>query len=762
MSTGSADLTARYQAAEALLPHNIKKLVLSPQVAPRWIERTETFWYRNVTADGHEFVLVDAEAGTKEPAFDHQRMAAAIRTVLTDEEVDATALPFFGIDLRDGAVRATVGTQELEVALDTYAARVVGPARMGESLSPDGRWAVLLRDHDLYLRDTTTDEERRLTTDGVDGHAYAGMTDAAASRVLCENLDLTMPPYVVWSPDSTRFVTHRLDQRDCELMHLVRSSPPDGGRPQPMSYRYSVVGENKLATGELYVFEAATGAAVQVKHEPAIMPFVPQTVVDYVWWDDASSEVYWLAPDRGEKNVDLRAIDPGNGAVTTLLTRSSSTQVVFGAEYHQRNVRVLTTGEVLLWSDESGWGHLYLHAPDGTVTALTAGAWLVRTLVSVDEQARRVVFTAAGRLPGSDPYLQELCSVSLDGGEITTITDDGLDHDCRPSRSGRFFVDAASRWDTPTTSVLRNGAGEVVLELERADPTALHAAGWRAPERVVVKGADGETDVYCAVFTPHGFDPTQRYPVVQEVYSGPQINASPLRFPLAGGVTTAERSAALFAALGFVVVTVDGRGTALRSHDFLHHSRLVKDADYVADHVTAIRQLAADRPWMDIERGVGVFGHSGGGYASTRALLAEPDFYSVAVSSGGSHDDAMYHSWWGEKYYGLADEFDYEAHANWSLVENLRGKLFLVHGEMDDNVTPHLTMRLVDALIKANKDFDLLIIPNAEHSLLHHNAYWVRRRWDYFVRHLMRATPPDYRIADVPVDAEYLAMLVGG
>jgi dipeptidyl aminopeptidase/acylaminoacyl peptidase len=757
----TTDLKARYATAESLLPHNLKKLVLSPQVAPVWIRDTETFWYRNRTADGTEYVLVDAEAGTRQPAFDHARMASALAPVL-ETEVNAAELPFMGIDLVDGAVRLTVGDKRVEVSLDTYVATVLGPVHQGEASSPDGRWAVGIKDHNLYLREVATDEVRQLTSDGVEAYSYAVMTDAAAARVMQENLGFVMPPMVVWSPDSSRFITHRLDQRDLELMHLVRSSPPGGGRPKPMTYRYSVVGDEKLATGELFVFEAATGQVTQVKHEPALMPFVPQTVVGYVWWDDAGSKVYWLAPDRGEKNVDLRVIDPDNGDVTTLLTRSSATQVIFGAEYHQRNLQLLGKGEVLLWSDESGWGHLSLHAPDGTVTPITSGEWLVRKVVSVDEQARSVTFTAAGLLPGSDPYLQELCSVSLDGGEITTITSDGLDHDCRPSKSGRFFVDVMSRWDTPAVSVLRDATGRVVLELEQADPTALYAAGWTAPERVVVKGADGETYVYCAIFRPHGFDPSQRYPVVQEVYSGPQISASPLRFPLSGGVTTAERSAALFAALGFVVVTVDGRGTALRSKAFMDHSRLVKDGDYIADHVTAIRQLAEARPWMDIDRGVGVFGHSGGGLASTKAILTEPDFYSVAVSSAGDHDDALYHSWWGEKYYGLADEFDYQAHANVSLVDNLKGKLFLAHGEMDDNVTPHLTMRLVDALMKANKDFDLLIVPNAEHSLLVHNAYWVRRRWDYFVRHLMGETPPAYRIADIPVDPEYLAMLMGG
>jgi dipeptidyl aminopeptidase/acylaminoacyl peptidase len=755
-----SDLAAGYAKAEGLLTHNLRNLILTPQVAPAWIRDTETFWYRTRTARGTEYFFVDAEAGTRAPAFDHERMAAALGTVL-ETEVSPYELPFFGIEPVDGALRVVVGEKRLEVSLDGYVVTELGPVHQGETPSPDGLWAVGIKDHNLYLRDVETDEVRELTTDGVEAYSYAVSTDAASARVMQENLGFRMPPQVVWSPDSTRFITHRLDQRDLELMHLVRSSPLDGGRPKPMTYRYAVVGEDKLATADYFVFEAATGLSTQVKCEPVLMPFVPNIGYGFVWWDDASSKVFWLAPDRGDKNVPLRQIDPTNGDVTLLHEESSATQVLFGAQHYERNLRVLENGDVLLWSDRSGWGHFYLHATDGSVTALTSGEWLARKIVSVDEEARRLTFTAAGRLPGSDPYLQELCSVSFDGGEITTITSDGLDHDSRPSKSGRFFVDVTSRFDTPTLSVLRNGAGDVVLELEQADATALYEAGWTAPERVVVKGADGETDIYCAIYKPHGFDPTKSYPVVQEVYSGPQISASPLRFPLSGGTMVAERSGALFAALGFVVVTIDGRGTAMRDKAFMDHSRLVKDFDYIADHVAAFPQLAETRPWMDLDR-VGVFGHSGGGFASTRAILTEPDLYKVAVSSAGDHDDSMYHSWWGEKFYGLADEFDYKSHANASLAENLKGKLFLAHGEMDDNVTPHLTMRLVDALIKANKDFDLLIVPNAEHSMLVHNAYWVRRRWDYFVQHLMGEQPPAYKIGDIPVDPEYLAMLMGG
>ena len=757
----TTDLAARYAAAEALLPHNLKKLVLSAQARPAWVRDTETFWYRTRTAEGTRFFVVDAEAGTKQPAFDHVLMAEALRTVV-DVPVDAAELPFAGIELRDGAVRVAVGDQRVAVSLGDYSATVLGPVVQGESTSPDGRWAVSLRDHNLWIRDTETDESRQLTTDGVEAYDYGVMTDAAAARVMMENLGgLQVPPLVAWSPDSSSFVTHRLDQRDLELMHLVRSSPLGGGRPKPMTYRYAMVGDEGQASSELFVFEAATGEATQAKCPPLHTPFVPTIAYGHLWWSEDNRSVFFLSSDRGDHNVQLNHLDPATGDVRVLVEESSASHITFGPQHQERNVRVLTTGEVLWWSQRSGYGHLYLYGTDGSVRALTQGEWVVRSVVSVDEAARRLVITAAGRLPGSDPYLQEICLLDLDTGHLTTVTEDGLDHDCVPSRSGRFFVDITSRYDTPTVSVLRNGAGDVVLELERADATALHAAGWSPAERVVVKAADGVTDVYCAIYKPHDFDPTKSYPVLDEIYAGPQISITPLRFPLAGGTMTGERSGAIFAALGFVVVAVDHRGSAMRHKAFQDDARLGGIGRFVDDHVAAITQLAETRPWMDLDR-VGIFGHSGGGSGSTRAMLAAPDFFKVAVSSAGNHDDRIYHAWWGEKIFGLKDEYDYDSHANASLAANLKGKLFLVHGEMDDNVTPHHTMRLVDALIKENKDFDLLIVPNAEHAILVHTAYWIRRRWDYFVQHLLGETPPAYRIADIPVDPDYLAMMLGG
>ncbi|MFI9837501.1 DPP IV N-terminal domain-containing protein [Nonomuraea sp. NPDC051941] len=750
----SASLAARYAKAEALLPHNQKKLVHSAQVRPNWIRDTETFWYRITTADGVRFVFVDAAAGTKRPVFDHERLARALGGVLA-EEVDPAALPFHRFEPVDGAVRVVVGEQRIEISLDTYVVTILGSAHPAETPSPDGRWSVGLRDHNLYLRDTATDEVRQLTTDGVEAYDYATMADSCAELVMQENLGFTMPPLVAWSPDSTRFVTHRLDQRQVGLMHLLRSAPSDGGRPVPMTYRYAVVGDANLATSEFFVFEAATGRMTRALGEPVLTPLVPTIANDFLWWSVDGSKVYFLSGDRADHTARLHELDPTSGEVTQLVEETSTSYITHGPQYLNRNVEVLSTGETLWWSERSGHGHLYRYGRDGSVTALTSGDWLFRDIVSIDEDARRLVFTGAGRRTGSDPYLRELYSVSLDGGEVTTITSDGLDHDCVPSESGRFFVDVTSRYDVPTVSVLRDATGAVVLELERADASGLLAAGWSPPERIVVKAADGVTDLYCAVYKPHDFDPSMTYPVVEEIYPGPHISTAPLRFPQSGGVVTLERSGAVFAALGFVVVVVDGRGSALRSKAFQDHARRGGDGEFVDDHVAAITQLARTRPWMDLDR-VGIFGHSAGGYASTRSMLRAPDFYKVAVSSAGNHDNRLNHAWWAEKFFGLPGDFDFADQSNGAHVEKLAGKLLLVHGEMDDNATPHGTMRLVEALIKANKDFDLLVVPNADHRLLIGTGYWLRRRWDYFVRHLMGETPPGYQIADIPIDPELL------
>ncbi|WP_158605602.1 S9 family peptidase [Amycolatopsis panacis] len=747
------DLAARYAQAEQMLPHKMRELISSAGLVPTWVGGTETLWYLNRVGKGHEFVLVDAEAGTRRPAFDHTRMAEALAKAL-ETEFEPDKLPVIDIEPRDGAVRLIVNGVRVDVDLGSYTVTVLGEFRTDEEPSPDGRWAVVCREHNLFVRDTETGEERQLTTDGEDGYAYAGMTDQVAALVMQENIGLKMPPMVVWSPDSTRFVTHRLDQRGVELMHLVRASPFDGGRPRVLSYRYALPGEEKVASAEFFAFEAATGKQVKADYGPVTMPFVPATAYSWVWWSKDQTKAYWLSNDRGDHNVALHEFDVATGAVEVLVTESSTSHILYGPQQQDRNIRTLSTGEVLWWSQRTGWGHLYRYDRDGTVTTLTSGDWMVRHVVTIDEDARRVVFTAGGQDPEADPYLQQLCSVSLDGGPVEAITSDGLDHSVTPSQSGRYFVDLTSRWDVPAVVVLRDRAGAVVTELERSDATALYEAGWTAPERAVVKAADGETDVYCAVYRPLDFDPGKTYPVLDCVYPGPQISCAPMRFPTTQGPFTGSVAGfnhpECFAALGFVVTVVDARGSALRSQPFQDFSRVSGNAVFVDDHVSAIKQLAESRPWMDLDR-VGVYGYSAGGYASARAILQAPEFYKVAVSSAGNHDNRLNHSWWGEKFFGLPEDFDFARQANVSLADQLQGKLLLIHGEMDDNATPHGTMRLVDALMKADKNFDMLIVPNADHHMMVHRTYFIRRRWDYFVQHLMGETPPVYQLEEVPV-----------
>lgn len=735
------DMVARYAKAKSLFPSGMRELIESPEARPNWIRDTDTFWYANTTSAGTEFVFVDAAAREKRPAFDHARLGAALGELL-DSPVEANALGLTITDLDAEILRADILAQRVEVSLETYEAKLLGPVRVHETFSPDGRWAVGVEDYNLYVRDVATDATRRLTTDGIKDFDYGSLPDFAVLS-LKENLGITLPPLVVWSPDSSRFFTHKLDQREVGLMHLLRAAPAEGGRPKAYAYHYALPGDplESLATSEYFVFEAATGAVVQAEHEPFLTPFIPAIGYGWVWWAGDGSKVYVISTDRGDRNAWLNELDPATGAMREILEERSATHVTFGPQHQFCEVRTLSTGEVVFWSQRSDWGHLWLHSPDGEWRALTSGEWQVRHILSVDETTRTVVFTGAGRRPGSDLYIAEIYSVSLDGGEITTITEDGLDHDCVPSPTGNYFVDIISRHDTPTVSVLRDRSGEVVLVLELADATSLYAAGWQPPERVVVKAADGVTDIYAHVYRPHDFDPDKKYPIVNEVYPGPQISTTAMRFPLSGGEMVADITLAAAASVGFVGVAVDQRGTALRSKSFQDHTRLVRDGDNVDDLVAAIQQLAETRPWMDLER-VGIYGHSAGAYMSTHAILTRPDFFKAAVSSSGDHDDRLNHAWWGEKFFGLVDEFDYVEHANSTHAAKLEGKLLLMHGDMDDNAVPHGTMRLVDALLAADKDFDLIILPNADHSMSAHGRYFGRKRLDHFVRHLLGEEPP--------------------
>ncbi|MEU7131972.1 DPP IV N-terminal domain-containing protein [Streptomyces sp. NPDC046261] len=760
MNTEHLDVSA-YRTAEKLLRHNRAQLVRGGRVRPQWIGDDGRFWYTVDTAAGRRFILVDPAAGTREPAFDHARLAAALAAA-SGQDVDAAALPFAAIEPCDDAVEFDAFDAHWRCPLDTYVCEKAEPRMAGGFLdvtSPDGKQAVFLRDHDLWVRSYEDGSERALTTDGEADNAYG--TSPFSPTVLLNKVGVPhLPPALAWSPDSTRVLTHRTDMREVRTTHLVEAMPADGGAPRLLTQRYAFPGDERLPLGSFVILDVTTGEAVPARTEPEPITLMSPITTKWAWWAEDGSAVYYLSQSRDVHTLSLHRFDAATGEVSTVLTESGKTRVEpHQLMAHAPTVRVLSGGDEVLWySQRDGWGHLYLYdAHTGEVRGqVTSGQWAVQEILHVDEERRVVYFIASG-LVAADPYRRSVCRAGLDGSGFARITDDELDHVVTVPRSGRYFVDSASTPDTPPTITVRGWDGRVLVELERADISGLIATGWTPPEHFRVKAADGVTDIHGVIYRPHGFDPDKSYPVIDHPYPGPHMRRVSASFEPGPFGFDAEA----VAALGFVVVALDGRGTPGRDKAF-HDASFgnLAAAGGMEDHVAALRQLAADRPWMDLDR-VGIFGISGGGFATVRAMCAFPEVYKVGVSEAGNHENRNYLTAWAEVYDGQ-DEEAYARSSNVEIADQLEGKLLLVHGGMDDNVHPHLTMRLVDRLIAADKDFELLIVPGAEHLFLGYEHYVTRRRWDFLVRHLMGVEPPEgYRLAPAPFDLQLVADVFG-
>jgi dipeptidyl aminopeptidase/acylaminoacyl peptidase len=538
------------------------------------------------------------------------------------------------------------------------------------------------------------------------------------------------------------------------MYHLVQSVPKNGDRrPVLHSYAYPLPGDGEVPIAELIVADVEGGSprTVQGLRVPLLYYGSPLRP-DWTWWSRDGGHVYAVTRERGYLAYRLTAIDAASGAARVVLEERDAV----GTEPHPTHsgtplVRVLGDGAEVLWySRRDGWGHLYLY--DGRDGALrqqvTSGAWAVTDIAHVDEARRLVYFTAVGREQGRDPYFNHLYRAGLDGGTPTLLTPEDATHQVNAAPSGACFVDTYSRVDEPPVTVVRAPDGAVVRELERGDASALRELGWTPPERFLVKARDGKTDISGVLIRPSKFraDGAGSLPVLDSIYGGPQTNQAPTSF---GGYsqTTAVPNkvrdlwhAHALAELGFAVVMIDGLGMPYRSKAYGDRSYRDLGDGGIADHIAAIRQLAQRYPYLDVDR-VGIYGHSAGGYASTRAMLTFPEFYKVAVSSAGNHDHRLDKANWVERYMGLPVGDHYREQSNVTLAHRLAGKLLLMHGEMDENVHPASTLQVVDALISANKDFDLLILPNRPHGCTS-DPYFVRRRWDYFVQHLLGLDPP--------------------
>jgi dipeptidyl aminopeptidase/acylaminoacyl peptidase len=572
-------------------------------------------------------------------------------------------------------------------------------------------------------------------------------------------IGLSEPPVlVVWSPDSNRILTHRLDQRGVARMPLVEAVPPDDGRPRSHSYRYPMPGEIRPC-GQWLIFDVRSRTAVPARAEPFLFTHNSPIPAGAAWWSADSTTAYYLDQPRDLRTLCLKAVDAATGEVRTLIEEHGDTRVEATQDSSQKPmVCVLPSGNEALWhSQRDGWGHLYVYdlSLGRLLAQLTEGAFAVQEIMHVDETDAYLV--VSGLVP-ANPYHRSVVRVDLDGGGMTRLTDDDLDHVVNAPPHGRWFVDSASAVDTPPVITVRGRDGAVLVELERADISLLLDAGWRAPEPIRTVAADGETPVYGVLYKPYGFDPGRKYPVVDHPYPGPQTRRVQHCFDPGWYGYDAEA----VAALGFVVLAIDGRGTPGRDKAFHDHSyRNMGSGGALEDHVAALHQLAEARPWMDLDR-VGIFGLSAGGFATARALLAYPDTYKVGVAEAGNHDNRYLTATWAETYDGPFDPDAGARLSNTELAENLTGRLLLIHGELDEVVTPHLTMRLLDRLIAADKDFDLLIVPGAEHMFIGYQHYVTRRRWDYLVRHLLRKEPPEYRIAPIPITPEMRKLVLGG
>ena len=736
---------ADYERAEKFMNYNTTPLVSNGPVRATWLPG-DRFWYRNTNATGSEFFLVDAVKATKAPAFNHAAVATAL-TAAMGKPVPATQLPFTQITFAADSLSFSFDNAGKRWTCDVQGKQCTQadrPAPVPNSdLSPDGKYAAYIKDWNLWVRDMTTGADTQLTTDGVKDYGYA--TDNAG-WISSDR------PVLKWSPDSKKIATFQQDQRKAGEMYLVNTA---AGHPTLRAWKYPLPGDEFITMIERVVIEVDGPKVIRLKmdqdqHRSTLCDDVKcgGDWVDVQWSPDGG-QVAFVSTSRNHQQANLRVADAGTGAIREVLEEKGETFLESGNG--RVNWKYLPGSNEAIWfSQKENWGQLYLHdLQTGKLThPITSGEGNVTQLLRVDEPTRTVYFQGVGKEAGRDPYFRHFYRESMDGKPAQLLTPEDADHDISLAPSGKYFVDNYSKPDTPSTSVLRDQTGKVVLPLEKMDISRLLATGWKPPMPITVKDRGGVGDLYGLMYRPTNFDPSKKYPIINNIYPGPQTGSVGSRqFSAARGDTQA------IAELGFIVVQIDGMGTPWRSKRF-HAAYYGNMGDNtLPDQVAGMKELASRYPWIDIDR-AGIYGHSGGGFATAAAMFRYPDFFKVGVSQAGNHDNRVYEDDWAEKWQGLLEKksdgtTNYDNQANQLVAHQLKGKLLLAHGSMDSNVPFYSTLLVVDALIKANKDFDLVIFPNRGHGF-GSEPYMVRRRWDYFVRHLLGVEPPAYEMKGAP------------
>lgn len=748
--TTDAVALSDYQRAESFLSPNTRELV-SGEILVQYWQPDDRLIFQRSTPEGSEYQIFDSATGNTTALFDEVLFTRALAE-FSDAELDANDLTLRDLKVNDTLDTLTFRHDGNEYSLDllTMALEQLPESAEDEFLSPDRRWAAYIDDFNLWVRNTQTNERVQLTTDGEEYYGYA-TNNAGWTR--------DDGPVLKWSPDSNKIATFRHDGRNVGEMYLYTTQV---GHPELDAWKYPLPGDEHIFMLERVI--------IHIEPEPTLvrldMPPDPQrsTTTDHVAgrggvfldveWSANSDQLAFVSSSRDHKIATLRVADPDTGAVRDVFTESVDTYYESGFEYDSPNWRLLQGSNEFVWfSERDNWGHLYLYdlGTGELKQQITSGDWSVLNVEHIDTQAREIYFRAASREEGS-PYYHYLYRINFDGSEMTMLTPGQAHHEITWSDSKAYFTDEFSTPTEPAQAMVRDRDGNEVTLLAQTDISALEDSGWVPPEPFVVKARDGQTDLYGLLYRPSNFDPSQQYPVLNYLYPGPQSGSVGSR-----SFQASRRDKQAVAELGFFVVEVDAMGTPGRSKSF-HDAYYGNMGDNgLPDQIATIRQLAEIHPAMDLDR-VGIWGHSGGGFASTAGILRYPDFYKVAVSGAGNHDNRNYEDDWAEKWQGLLEVLEetdspatgtnYDNQANQLLAGNLQGKLLLAHGLLDDNVHPTNTFLVVQALIEAEKEFDLVVFPEARHGF-GNGRYFMKRRWDYFVRHLKNTEPPaDFRFAD--------------
>ena len=716
-----------YNRAYALREKYNAKHVLYAGVVPHWVDQTSAFWYVRQTEKGKEYVKVDAASKKRTALFDQQKMAAAL-TEKAGREINAYNLP-----LQNCRLNISLDTLRFQLDGKFWAYSIKNNRLLDEGAipprgkerhwmevddekdgrpvtSPDGKWTAFIKNDNVYVREMATGKEKQLSQDGTLSNYYSS--------------------YIQWSPDSKSVVSCRIRPVEKRYVYYVESSPADQAQPKLHKQEYAKPGD-ELRFKVPCIFEVESGRRLF----PSTELFSHQYELSGPMWNADSKAITFEYNERGHKVYRVLEMSAVDGSVRTLIEEKEEKYVNYPRIY--RNY--LSDGKRIIWSSErDNYNHLYLYdrATGKPLNQITKGEWYVRGVQHVDEANEVIYFSANGMKKGEDPYLIHYYKINFDGSNLVELTPEEGMHQCWYSSDYKYLVDVYSKVDQAPIAVLRDAKnGKIRMQLDKADISALLANGWKAPEVFSAKGRDGKTDMWGVIYRPSNFDPSKKYPVIEYIYSGPGDQYVPKTFSSYNWWMTS------LAELGFIVVQVDGMTTSFRSKEFEEVCyKNLKDAG-LPDHIAWIKAAAQKYPYMDIDR-VGIFGCSAGGQESTGAVLFHPEFYKAAYSACGCHDNRMDKIWWNELWMGYPVDESYSACSNVDNAHLLSRPLMLVVGELDDNVDPASTMQVANALIKANKDFELVVIPGAHHTM--GEDFGEHKRYDFFVRHLMGVTPPSW------------------